>query len=283
MVSNSFFLRRVVVLTVASLAALVTGKSCFGVISYELPNVQVTPAPTGPTTGSFNVLVRANPGDLPKLISAFNVDFSVSNTLVKIGPASIPSVNPLLSDPGTPQNPLFVDFSSNNQNVRIGHDAPLNQDRPLGDGKALVTVPFSVPAGLTGTFPITFGANQFNTLVDSGANLVPVNLTDVGQITVMSTPAGVAGDYNNNGIVDAADYVLWRNNLGTSFALPNEVSGVTPGTVTSDDYNAWRVRFGRTSGSGASAALAGAVPEPSALVLFLLFSFLPAFARPTRQ
>ena len=24
-------------------------------------------------------------------------------------------------------------------------------------------------------------------------------------------PAGVAGDYNNNGVVDAADYVVWRN------------------------------------------------------------------------
>ena len=38
-------------------------------------------------------------------------------------------------------------------------------------------------------------------------------------------PAGVPGDYNNNGKVDAADYVLWRN----GGPLQNEVT--TPGTV----------------------------------------------------
>ena len=50
---------------------------------------------------------------------------------------------------------------------------------------------------------------------------------------------------------------------GPSTTLPNEVSGVTPGSVTNEDYTAWRARFGRTSGSGAGAFVAAAVPEPS--------------------
>jgi hypothetical protein len=33
---------------------------------------------------------------------------------------------------------------------------------------------------------------------------------------------GVAGDYNSNGRVDAADYVLWRNNNNTVTTLPND-------------------------------------------------------------
>lgn len=75
-------------------------------------------------------------------------------------------------------------------------------------------------------------------------------------------PAGVQGDYNNNGVVDAADYVLWRE----GGPIQNEVTGVTPGTVTPEDYDAWRARFGNTSGSGSAAA---AVPEPTVMLLCL--------------
>jgi hypothetical protein len=85
------------------------------------------------------------------------------------------------------------------------------------------------------------------------------------------------GDYNGNGTVDAADYVLWRN----GGPLQNE--GVTPNSVTAEDYSFWRSRFGMTAGSGASsvAATAVAVPEPSAgwLAVFLL----TAVGRRTRQ
>ena len=79
---------------------------------------------------------------------------------------------------------------------------------------------------------------------------------------------GVPGDYNGNGRVDAADYVLWRK----GGALLNEVD--TPGTVNAADYTAWRARFGNPSGSGAGASVTGfaiaAVPEPTTLALVLL-------------
>ena len=44
--------------------------------------------------------------------------------------------------------------------------------------------------------------------------------------------AGIAGDYNANGTVDAADYVLWRDNLNSTVMLPNDP---TPGNVTPED------------------------------------------------
>src|SRR4029079_3551832 len=88
----------------------------------------------------------------------------------------------------------------------------------------------------------------------------------VRSIQVLSATApGVPGDYNSNGVVDAADYVVWRAHLGTIFQLPNEVSGTTPASVTQEDYAAWRARFGNTSGAG-SAISSGAVPEPSTFV-----------------
>jgi hypothetical protein len=82
------------------------------------------------------------------------------------------------------------------------------------------------------------------------------------------TPAGVAGDYNNNGVVDAADYVLWRN----GGPLQNEVDNI--GVVSAGDYTAWRARFGNTAGSGSGAA----VPEPSAFWMVLPILFLTLFA-----
>ena len=81
-----------------------------------------------------------------------------------------------------------------------------------------------------------------------------------GEVTY-PTVAGVPGDYNNNGAVDTADYVLWRN----GGPLANEVDA--PGTVNAADYTAWRARFGNHAGSGASNLSAEAVPEPSAWLI----------------
>jgi hypothetical protein len=53
--------------------------------------------------------------------------------------------------------------------------------------------------------------------------------------------------------------VQWRN----GGPLQNE--GATPNTVTVEDYNFWRARFGATSGSGSASATA--VPEPASCVL----------------
>jgi hypothetical protein len=88
----------------------------------------------------------------------------------------------------------------------------------------------------------------------------------------------VQGDYNVNGTVDAADYVLWRENLNQNVTLPNDP---TPGMVTAADYDVWRANFGKsgppagpsilttgfvryvTSGLASSAA----VPEPATVLL----------------
>jgi hypothetical protein len=87
--------------------------------------------------------------------------------------------------------------------------------------------------------------------------------------------AGVSGDYNNNGIVDAADYVLWRN----GGPLANE--GDMPGTVNDADYAFWRARFGATSGSGAVQAGAN-VPEPGNLAVAACVALYLAASLATR-
>jgi hypothetical protein len=75
----------------------------------------------------------------------------------------------------------------------------------------------------------------------------------------------VLGDYDGNDVVDAADYVLWRN----GGPLRNEVADV--GTVSPADYDEWRARFGNTSGSGNGGVLSlSPVPEPGSALLLLV-------------
>jgi hypothetical protein len=70
-------------------------------------------------------------------------------------------------------------------------------------------------------------------------------------------------DYNSNGVVDAADYVLWRNSLGSTTDLRADASGPTAGVangiVDQADYTYWRSNFGAvvpTYGSGSGSAIA---------------------------
>jgi len=93
------------------------------------------------------------------------------------------------------------------------------------------------------------------------------------------SPPGLTGDYNNNGIVDAADYVIWRKNNGSGATLPNDPLG---GTIGSAQYDQWRAHFGQTlSGSGSGLGLStGSVPEPSALGLMLIMGLLASGSTP---
>jgi len=86
---------------------------------------------------------------------------------------------------------------------------------------------------------------------------------------------GLDGDYNNNGVVDAADYVVWRKRLGQSVAIPNDA---TPGTVTAGDYTVWRANFGKALISGSGAVLAAA-PEPTSAWLALVAGVCVGLAR----
>jgi hypothetical protein len=107
---------------------------------------------------------------------------------------------------------------------------------------------------------IALGVSDVNTGTARYPNLT-FTVFDNLVVTDIAAAPGVAGDYNNNGVVDAADYVIWRN----GGPLQNEVAGITPGTVTPEDYDAWRARFGNTSGAGSLSG--GAVPEPSSILL----------------
>lgn len=93
----------------------------------------------------------------------------------------------------------------------------------------------------------------------------------IDNIRVGRVQQAVDGDYNGNGSVDAADYTVWRDNLGlTGGATPSDGDGTGDGNVTSADYDYWKARFGTGAGSGA--LLGTVVPEPASLVLASVFT-----------
>ena len=113
---------------------------------------------------------------------------------------------------------------NSNRRVYLGHD--INQEGALsnpGEQRVLnngFTISFRMRIPTSGTLDSVY----------TGTTASPVN-----QNWFVSPEA----DYNNNGSVDAADYVLWRKGVQP---LANEVA--TVGTTDPQDYIEWRKRFG---------------------------------------
>jgi hypothetical protein len=76
-------------------------------------------------------------------------------------------------------------------------------------------------------------------------------------------PPASPGDFNDDGAVDGADYVVWRKNVDGSTPLPNDGDLGTP--IGPAHYALWAENFGG-SASGAGGATSG-VPEPGSAIL----------------
>lgn len=82
-------------------------------------------------------------------------------------------------------------------------------------------------------------------------------IVDNFTIEVIGSNVGLDGDFNGDGMVDAADYVIWRKTIGTQ-----------------PEYDVWRANFGASLGAGGGGLGAGAVPEPASLALLLMGGLL---------
>ncbi|HEX3599261.1 MAG TPA: endonuclease, partial [Lacipirellulaceae bacterium] len=71
----------------------------------------------------------------------------------------------------------------------------------------------------------------------------------------------LAGDYNGDSIVDAADYIVWRSLEGQSVTAFSSADGDGNGVIDNADYDVWRANFGLTAAVG-SALGSSKVPEP---------------------
>jgi hypothetical protein len=149
--------------------------------------------------------------------------------------------------------------------------------------------------GVLGSDILTSGWLSFTEDLDIEVSAGPIMKThfdfrnffndgDLGNIYFDMTPSfdvvltPTPGDYNNDGIVDAADYNVWRDSLGMASA-GLAADGNNDGKVDQEDYLVWKNHFGQGAGSGAGSI---AVPEPGGLALALV-AMLIALTSPARS
>jgi hypothetical protein len=197
----------------------------------------------------------------------------------------------------------FVQDSAGTLSIELDGISPLHYDRlnivsgtaALGGTLAVSLLPGFTPKsgnsfqiltadeGRSGTFaseilPLLGGGLFFDVLYDTNAVTLAV--------------AGIPGDHNQNGIVDAADFTVWRDTLGRhGIGLPADGNG--DGYVDNWDYGVWKDNFGATSpGSGAATGQAGAsgsvgenaaVPEPASGVLVVIAGLCGTLAAARRS
>jgi hypothetical protein len=99
--------------------------------------------------------------------------------------------------------------------------------------------------GFKGEYDITVTYNGQDYVLPAVLN------DDMSVVVSLPFSIGLPGDYNGDGTVDAADYVVWRK-----------------GTLNGQEgYNDWRANFGRSATVGTGLA---SVPEPMAAVLIMM-------------
>ena len=125
--------------------------------------------------------------------------------------------------------------------------------------------------GMPDSFELANGLNISNAADRNLTTLSPIGYTNLevylNSLMAPLDPVTMPGDFNGDNKVDAADYVAWRNGMGSVY--------------TQSDYDVWRAHFGQTVGSGAGVDwLAGAaVPEPATFLMMLVVGILAILSR----
>jgi len=133
-----------------------------------------------------------------------------------------------------------------------------------GDGGAITQAAVDLvhAAGLELHVWTVNNLSRMQQLIDLGVDGITTDAPETLRSIVPWPP--IPGDYNGDGVVDAADFVMWRDTIGTT-----------------EKYTEWRTNFGNTSGNGS--ALQATVPEPSTWILFLMVGATLAIYRGQRR
>jgi hypothetical protein len=106
------------------------------------------------------------------------------------------------------------------------------------------TLSFTVATG-------TSGITALEAILQDNGSAVSPNVNSSGVQTFSIEIRPFLGDYNRDGTVDAADYLVWRKTLGATVANYSGADGSGNGTVGPEDYDIWRANFGNVLPSDA--------------------------------
>ncbi|MEX2169212.1 MAG: hypothetical protein WD851_07865 [Pirellulales bacterium] len=121
-----------------------------------------------------------------------------------------------------------------------------NESYLIQDGKTAI---FS--AGSTTLGGLTVSNDSFGRLRMTGGSLTLLNDTEPLEVGRERFPTPKQGDYNNNGIVDAADYTVWRDTLGQFVEnLGGGADGDHNGFIDEFDYDFWAGNLGLVTKGG---------------------------------
>ena len=220
-------------------ATTLSGNATFDVVNSDSANAQLTLGAVG-QSGGVRSLTKTGNGTLA--LSAA-ISFT-GNTTVQAGKLSL--ANRGLADSAD----VFLSTGSTLELMFSG--TPDFIDSLFIDG-------VSQPIG-------TWGA------VGSGAQHTSSLMTGPGWLQISTFV--FAGDFNNDGTVDAADYTVWRNNLGDADEAIINYNGDGLNGVDEADFNVWKQHYGESSITGPGAVgiaqPLAAIPEPATNMLLLL-------------
>lgn len=173
---------------------------------------------------------------------------------------------------GTTQSTQY-DFVSVARNATVGGELELKIINGFVPAATDLLTVLDANSAITGTFSNVASGQRLMTMDGIGSFLVHYGVGSVNNPNQLILSAfqlvPVSGDYNQNGVVDAADYVVWRKSLGlTGTGLAADGDG--NGEVNAADYDFWKAHFGQTTASAMGAAImtvTSAIPEPSSIAL----------------
>lgn len=217
------------------------------------------------------------------LASTHITDVTMEATVQLSGSANIGSGNLASSGVSSPYGTLavggdYVQTSSGELLIDVGgREAGVDQDllsitdRALLDGTLIVHVDPSMAIESGDRFHLLLAADVVGAFGDVVLPQAPGGLRfalEYHSDSVALAVVGVRGDYDGNGVVEPADYLVWQDAFGT-IGAGLQADGNADGVVDIADYTVWRDNLGAVA---ATSLLDNrvSVPETSALGLLTL-------------